>query len=611
MSVSTRKVSIYWKFFTRNPTLLTDKTSNAMCNICNTIISLGGIGKSANTTNLKYHLKKCHSEKLCELEQNCQGEKENVNVDKALPSTSGSSCSSKQITIAAAINQTKKWDKNSAKAKEFNYLIGEMIALDNQPFNIVNNIGFKRLLRKCLPLYDIPSDKFFREKIVPDFYKRCKEQVQTEISFVLSTSHFPGSHTGEAIAEKCTQLFSDWQIKKDQIHLILADNASNMKKGLISLCNLPYQPCFIHTLQLIVQDGIKSQRAIADVIAKSKRIVTHFNHSQVACEKLQIIQEKLGLPKKKLIQDVETRWNSTYYLLERLVEQKQAINLNIIDHPDLTDLTFNQWELANNILSLLKPFEEITKIVSHRDSCISECIPFVFTLRRFLTVENKAFSGVGTIKDELLKNLNERFKDMFTNENLTIATFLDPRFKEKFFESDDITASVILKLKENVINSHQDTESKINKDLKEPDNVFHSDCEEKDSLETPAKKLKITGHTLFWENFNQILQDKTSEPKSNDESDIKKKVMEEISRYQDLPNIERDATRKIAEANAKAHLAWLEPAYMASKSNSKPQTCDIHTAAKKSSQPDQVDQANADVAGGNDCVGEEGGRRTF
>ena len=58
------------------------------------------------------------------------------------------------------------------------------------------------------------------------------------------------------------------------------------------------------------------------------------------------IQLKLGKPEKKLIQDVATRWNSTYYMLERLQEQKDAVSLYAAEFGDITNLTVNQWMIV-------------------------------------------------------------------------------------------------------------------------------------------------------------------------------------------------------------------------------------------------------------------------
>ena len=39
----------------------------------------------------------------------------------------------------------------------------------------------------------------------------------------------------------------------------------------------------------------------------------------------QALKEKQGKKSKKVIQDVTTRWNSTFYVLERLLELRMAI----------------------------------------------------------------------------------------------------------------------------------------------------------------------------------------------------------------------------------------------------------------------------------------------
>ena len=46
----------------------------------------------------------------------------------------------------------------------------------------------------------------------------------------------------------------------------------------------------------------------------------HFKHSVLACEELRKRQTQMELPEHKPIQDCDTRWNSTYYMLKRLVE---------------------------------------------------------------------------------------------------------------------------------------------------------------------------------------------------------------------------------------------------------------------------------------------------
>ena len=121
------------------------------------------------------------------------------------------------------------------------------------------------------------------------------------------------------------------------------------------------------------------------MITRSKRVVTDFNHSALACDRLSKIQENLNLPKKKPIQDVPTRLNSTFYLLQQLLEMRNAIVLYVTDH-DIQAPTGNEWKLMENVIRLLQPFEEYTKLLSSNKGLVSVVIPAVAVLLHFLKI---------------------------------------------------------------------------------------------------------------------------------------------------------------------------------------------------------------------------------
>ena len=77
--------------------------------------------------------------------------------------------------------------------------------------------------------------------------------------------------------------------------LVLRDNGANMVKGM-RLTEVPNLSCSAHTLQLVVNDGINSQRAVKYIVAKLKSSATHFNHSILAKQCLKDIQKDLDLP---------------------------------------------------------------------------------------------------------------------------------------------------------------------------------------------------------------------------------------------------------------------------------------------------------------------------
>ena len=158
--------------------------------------------------------------------------------------------------------------------------------------------------------------------------------------------------TGNHIREKLTEMFDQWGIHdEDRIHLILRDNVTNIVKALTD-ASLPQFGCFAHTLQLVVHNGILSQKAVLNLLSASRKIVGHFNHSCKAYSCLRVIQQNLGLPQHRLIQDEPTRWNSSLYMLQRIIEQKVALVAYGTEYSvvQLTSHQLQKWLLLSRLL---------------------------------------------------------------------------------------------------------------------------------------------------------------------------------------------------------------------------------------------------------------------
>ena len=123
-----------------------------------------------------------------------------------------------------------------------------------------------------------------------------------------------------------TKLLGSWSIEKSRVHAVVRDIAANMVAG-IEKIKLPAVGCTIHTLQLDIKDCIMTQCAVIDMLARCRKIVGHFKHSHLAVEHLHSIQKQLNLPEHRLMQNEPTCWDSTYYLLDHLVEQRREIGL--------------------------------------------------------------------------------------------------------------------------------------------------------------------------------------------------------------------------------------------------------------------------------------------
>lgn len=345
--------------------------------MCETKISRGGEGRKGGTSSMKKHLQFKHK---AEYDKIFGPGTTSIQPASTASSSTESGSPACQTSVSRSFNQPslediiekkKVWDTNDSRAKRYHYLIGEMIAVDNEPFAMVeSHEGFQRLLNNILPQYKIPGRNYFSENIIPDIYQKVVRKIKTIIApadcisfttdmwtcqvnktcFLSCTAHwlsedfkhthavlnmkvFPESHTAENIKNCLCECISDWNIPAAKVRAVVHDNAANVSKG-VSEANFPSIRCFIHTLQLVINDAIVANPSITATISAARRIVTHFNHS--GYKKLHEIQEQLNLPKNQLHQDVSTRWNSTYYLLERLNEQRRAISVNFTESHNLT-----------------------------------------------------------------------------------------------------------------------------------------------------------------------------------------------------------------------------------------------------------------------------------
>ena len=190
-------------------------------------------------------------------------------------------------------------------------------------------------------------------------------------SAVLHAQSFPGSRTGENIAKIFDAMFKEWSIEKEQVHLIVRDNAANMVKAMKD-GGYADLGCFTHTLQLIVHEGVLPQRLVKDTVAVCRKIAGHFKHSPLAYSKLKDIQRSLSLPLHHFKHDEPTRWNSTLYMLMGVQEQKMALGAYSSDPShNITQLTANQLDIVSKTILALDPIEQITKSISTEQASAS------------------------------------------------------------------------------------------------------------------------------------------------------------------------------------------------------------------------------------------------
>lgn len=89
------------------------------------------------------------------------------------------------------------------------------------------------------------------------------------------------------------------------------------------------------------------------------------------------IQKDMHMAQHEVIQDVPTRWNSEYAMMERLVELCAPISLKLCES-DVYNLSSREWKLMAAAVKVLQPQDQATtELCADRYPTLSQVIPLV------------------------------------------------------------------------------------------------------------------------------------------------------------------------------------------------------------------------------------------
>ena len=272
-------------------------------------------------------------------------------------------------------------------------------------------------------------------------------------------------HTGEAIDSITVNALQKQGVKwreggsvYEAVHSKVSDNASNMAKGWVGFDG---GFCADHTLELSVKvftgaDGIK------ETIARAKGIVSYFHRSTSGIQDLTAIQKSLKLRERNPIQDVATRWFSSYGMVDWFHEQQQAVQMYDVQHGaeaakndayKTNRLQHRDWAIIEQSVAVLAASASATKLLEGSTYVtISLVLPYIYRLIEgsddgMLYLPWKPTGQQWLRADQLDPTvraarklfhayLKRRWLDKLPTAQRTeldIATLLDPRFKEYNF----------------------------------------------------------------------------------------------------------------------------------------------------------------------------------
>nr|XP_055063027.1 zinc finger BED domain-containing protein 4-like [Misgurnus anguillicaudatus] len=117
-------------------------------------------------------------------------------------------------------------------------------------------------------------------------------------------------------------------------------------------------------------------------------------------------------------------------MLSSLMEQKHPLGAYAVDYELPVTLTSYQWGLIENILTVLAPFEELTKEASSSTATAADVIPSIVALKLLLTKRAETDH-----KSTLLEAVEKRFSNVEQEPLYCLATIIDPRYKDLYFSN--------------------------------------------------------------------------------------------------------------------------------------------------------------------------------
>lgn len=180
--------------------------------------------------------------------------------------------------------------------------------------------------------------------------------------------------------------------------------------------------------------------ATALVVCQYRKLNEHFKHNTALTADRLKRQKQPEQPEHLLIQDEPTRWNSTYKMMDRLVEECRVLTKIMLD-PKITKtsdivkfLKDNEWDLVTDLTQVFGVFAFFTTYMcSENDVSCSEIFQIVCgRMNTHLKCKISDSPTIVKVKEALHEELECRYQP--TSEDAekstsALASLLDPRYK--------------------------------------------------------------------------------------------------------------------------------------------------------------------------------------
>ena len=303
--------------------------------------------------------------------------------------------------------------------------------------------------------------------------------------------HEGNSKATSLIDDFITKLFKKCDLSTAKLSAVVTDTTGNMNLfgKMLEELHIPHIYCTDHVLQCTAKialtdtafKNVDSSSENFQLMKKCRDIVKLFTKSSQKQDLLLLQQKNMAIYRNKTpvkcIQDVVTRWWSTYSMLDRLLYLKPAIEGLKADNqiPDNLALEEIEWTIISQITSVLKPFKMAQKHLEGEKyvtiSYIPMMINFIENKLQTILADTSTSNNVKSLIQSMIIDFQTRWgnnetpkfnKEVirgFYNRQVglhpitVMTTALDPRLKNLSFiidteEKEDVWTYVLEAMKD-------------------------------------------------------------------------------------------------------------------------------------------------------------------